>query len=50
MKHNINLLDHIKPSAHEHYYSLPDLYRFNYELNEATWNSLIIDAVKKSKL
>ena len=41
-----NLLDQIKPSAHKDYYSLPDLYRFNNELNEAMWNSLIIDAVR----
>jgi len=40
-----NLLDRIKPGSHEDYYSLPNLYRFNYEFNEATWNSLIIKAV-----
>ena len=41
-----NLLDQIKPGSHEDYYSLPDLYRFNYELNEGMWNNLIIDAVR----
>ena len=40
-----NLQDRIKPGSHEVYYSLPNLYRFNYELHEGTWNSLIIDAV-----
>ena len=39
-----NLQDRIRPGSHEDYYCLPNLYRFNYELHEGTWNSLIIDA------